>query len=75
VLYLPPYWYHDTCPLEANLSMTIRNAPPPELWGTTEDRNALARAAENLRACLDRLPLPARSMYRALLDRELADDT
>jgi hypothetical protein len=51
--------------------MTIRNAPPPDSWGTAEDRNAIAKAAENLRASLDRLPPEARTIYAALLRRDL----
>lgn len=74
ILYLPPHWYHDTSPLGPTVSMTIRNVPPPELWGTPEDRNALARAAENLYKCIDRLPPAARMTYFALLRHDLADD-
>jgi hypothetical protein len=54
--------------------MTIRNVPPPEVWGTTEDRDALARAAENLYKSLERLPPAARMAYSALLRHDLADD-
>jgi len=74
ILYLPPYWYHDTSPLGPTVSMTIRNVPPPELWGTLEHRNALARAAESLYESLERLPPAARMAYSALLRHDLADD-
>jgi hypothetical protein len=74
VLYLPPHWYHDTSPLGPTVTMTIRNVPPPEVWGTTEDRDALARAAENLYKSLERLPPAARMVYSALLRHDLADD-
>jgi ribosomal protein L16 Arg81 hydroxylase len=74
VLYLPPHWYHDTSPLGPTVTMTIRNVPPPEAWGTTEDRDALARAAENLYKSLERLPPAARMAYSALLRHDLADD-
>jgi hypothetical protein len=73
VLYLPPHWYHDTAPLGPTLSMTIRNVPPPEAWGTAEDRKAIEHAAKNLRASLDRLPPAARAVYAALLRRDLSE--
>lgn len=73
-LYLPPHWYHDTSPLGPTVTMTIRNVPPAELWGTTEHRNALARAAKNLHECLDRLPPAARNVHAALLRHDLADE-
>lgn len=72
VLYLPPHWYHDTSPLGPTVTMTIRNVPPPEAWGTAEDRDALARAAENLYKSLERLPPAARAVYAALLRRDLS---
>jgi len=74
VLYLPPHWYHDTSPLGPTVTMTIRNVPPPEVWGTAEDRDALARAAENLYKSLERLPPAARMTYAALLRHDLTDD-
>jgi cupin-like protein len=74
VLYLPPHWYHDTSPLGPTLTLTIRNAPPLEVWGSTEDRDALARAAEDLYRSLERLPPPARATYSALLRHDLTDD-
>ena len=74
VLYLPPHWYHDTSPLGPTVTMTIRNVPPPEVWGTTEDRDALVRAARDLYKCLEGLPPAARMTYAALLRHDLADD-
>lgn len=74
VLYLPPHWYHDTSPAGPTVTMTIRNIPPPEVWGTAEDRDTVARAAEKLHECLDRLPRGARAVYKSLLSHDLADD-
>jgi len=72
-LYLPPHWYHDTSPAGPTLSMTIRNVPPAEAWGTAEERESIARAARNLRECLDKLPPAAQATYNALLRYDLSD--
>jgi hypothetical protein len=74
VLYLPPHWYHDTSPAGPTLSMTIRNVPPADVWGTAEEREAIAKAARSLRDCLDKFPPDARAIYRALLRRDLPDE-
>lgn len=74
VLYLPPHWYHDTSPVGPTVSMTIRNIPSPELWGTPEDRNALVQAAKVFYERLERLPPAAREIYTALLLYDLSGD-
>lgn len=73
VLYLPPYWYHDTCPLGPTLSMTVRNEPPTDQWGTPEARDEIAKAAKTLSESFGRLSPEARTIYRALLGHELSE--
>jgi hypothetical protein len=70
-LYMPPCWYHDACPREPGVTLTYRNTPPAELWGTPEDREALAQATSDLHERLDRLPPAARAVYVTLVARDL----
>jgi len=70
-LYLPPHWYHDPAPKEPSVSMTIRNAPPPESWGTLGDREVLARTAKDLFDILRNLSPIARKTYITLLRNDL----
>ena len=71
VLYIPPHWYHDTSPRGPTASMTIRNAPPAEVWGTRGEREAVAKAATELYACLRKLPPDARVTFSAFLLHDL----
>jgi len=71
VLYIPPYWYHDTSPQGTSATVTLRNAPPSKTWGTAKQRHALNEISALLYRSLGEFGPRARLAFASRLAHDL----